>query len=103
MLSKVIREFIKKNVVMYYDENCGSFNIVTRPKFWVNLSDKEGGTHQVSFKKAIKIINEWNKEKELYYFFYPAFMPSEVIEWLRSETSDFAVSILHKDSYTLSV
>ncbi len=101
-MNKVVKDFIKKNVVMYYDEHCGAFDIVDRPPFGVNLSVKEWGAHQASFKKAIKIINKWNREKgEKYYFFVAAYIPNDVIEWLRSETSDFAVQCLVKDTYTL--
>lgn len=94
-MNKVVKDFIKKNFVVHYDKRCGAFDIASKPPFGVNLSIKEWGAHQASFKKAIKVINKWNREKgEKYYFYVAAYIPNDVIEWLRSETSDFAVQCL---------
>ncbi len=101
-MNKVVKDFIKENVVVYAENHCGAFNIVQKLKFPLSWTDKEQEVHQVSIKKGIRMINEWNSTKgEKYYFFVAGYVPNEVIEWLRSETSDFAVKCLIKDTYSL--
>ncbi len=93
-MNEVVKNFIKNYTVCYSDAHCGAFSI-GRKRFFNSRSNKEWGYHELSVKKAIKIINERGKD---YYFFYAGFLPNEVIEYLREQTSDSAVRILEKDT-----
>lgn len=89
-MNEVVKKFLKEYSITYSDEHCGAFSI-RRKRFRNSYSDKEWGLHEVSIKKAIKIINKWG---EKYYFFHMGYLPNEVIEYLREQTSDSAVRIL---------
>ena len=96
-MTKTVKKFLREYSVVYYEEHCGTFDIVKK-SFGVNYSNKDYGAHDVSVKKAIKIIN---KMDDRYYFFYMGHLPNEVVDYLRKETRESAVRALYKDTLCL--